>query len=415
MTTAPTSTAIPFNGWPSVRPYSPLSMLLVSAPLLAVLALPLGCWQNPRFLVAVAALAGMAFWMVYRPALPLMRHYRSRPVWSHLILQWWCACGVGLLPGALVTQVLVSDLPLPARALLITSLIVLWLMVTLPLPLLYRPHLTALDDAAVTAITTRDDLEIAGAHGVRLHARMYRPRQRAALGLVVFTHGMGGWKEGFLNHLRVFSEAGWCVLSYDLRGCGRSSASAVTYGAFETSDLVAVWTAARRIAGDLPMVAAGASMGASVTVLAGMQLAGCRGYIIESPFADLNTDLHRLLPGPLAAIARALTRIGIGFDPDCLRPISSLLLHSRAPMLFGWISDDRTIPAAESAAVAAVATHARTVVMEHGEHLDLIVHEPWWRAVHAFLADAAAAVLPGQDAPRSTRSDLFAGQDGGPS
>jgi hypothetical protein len=317
MTTAPTSTAIPFNGWPSVRPYSPLSMLLVSAPLLAVLALPLGCWQNPRFLVAVAALAGMAFWMVYRPALPLMRHYRSRPVWSHLILQWWCACGVGLLPGALVTQVLVSDLPLPARALLITSLIVLWLMVTLPLPLLYRPHLTALDDAAVTAITTRDDLEIAGAHGVRLHARMYRPRQRAALGLVVFTHGMGGWKEGFLNHLRVFSEAGWCVLSYDLRGCGRSSASAVTYGAFETSDLVAVWTAARRIAGDLPMVAAGASMGASVTVLAGScswRAAGATSSRV--PFADLNTDLQAApawpagsaSPGPSPASASGSIR-----------------------------------------------------------------------------------------------------------
>ena len=69
---------------------------------------------------------------------------------------------------------------------------------------------------------------------------------------------------------------------------------------------MAVWQVACRLADGLPMAAAGASMGASVTILAGMQLGGCRGFIIESPFADLDALLRRLMPRPLAALAKKL-------------------------------------------------------------------------------------------------------------
>jgi pimeloyl-ACP methyl ester carboxylesterase len=373
-----------------VRSHSPLGSALVASPLAAALALPGACWQDPRFLGGVAALAGMAMWLVASPAFSLMRQYRCTLVRSHLALQWWCAVGVILLPAASAARLLTLDLPLMVRVALVGASLLAWLVVTLPLPSLYRPHLTARDDPSVTAITTSEELSIITATGVRLHARLYRPRQRPPLGLVVFTHGLGGWKEGFLNHLRVFGEAGWCVLTYDLRGCGRSSAAAITYGACESIDLMAVWSEAQRRAGSLPLVAAGASLGASLTIIAGMQLPGCRGCIIESPFADLNAALRRLMPGPLAAVARTVTRIVAGFDPAHLRPVAAPLLRSDIPLLLGWIADDRTIPATESAAVAAATPQARTIIMEHGEHLDMIVYAPWWRAVHAFLAEAAA-------------------------
>jgi pimeloyl-ACP methyl ester carboxylesterase len=170
----------------------------------------------------------------------------------------------------------------------------------------------------------------------------------------------------------------------------------------------------RARAGALPLVAAGASMGASITVLSGAWLPGCRAFIIESPFAELGSELRRLLPGPLAALARAITRLGAGFDPEQLRPVDAPALTSGVPMLIGWIANDRTMPAAQSAALAAAAPAAQTVVMAQGEHLDMILYDPWWRAVHALLARIASAHqdagAPAADAARG----LFAGQDQGP-
>jgi pimeloyl-ACP methyl ester carboxylesterase len=398
---------------PPVPPSSALGAVLVAGPVAGALAVPPAWWPDPRFLAALALWAVLSAWLVYRPALPLMRQYRCRPLAARLLLQWWCACGVGLLPAAICGQLLARGLPtwlvLPGCALIAAAV----LAAALLLPLLYRPHLSAGDDRAVLALCATEELAITGGDGVRLHARVYRPRGAPARGMVVFTHGLGGWKEGFLNHLRVFSEAGWAVLAYDLRGCGRSSPAAVTYGGKEVGDLAAVWAVARARAGGLPLVAAGASMGASITVLGGAALPGCRAFIIESPFAELESELRRLLPGPLGTLARAITRCGAGFDPARLRPIDAPALTAGVPLLIGWIANDRTVPAAQSAALAAAAPGAQTVVMAEGEHLDMILYDPWWRAVHALLARIAGE-SPGGGAPAAAAHGLFAGQDRGP-
>ncbi len=398
----------------AIPAFSALGAFLVCCPVAGALAVPSAWWPDPRFLSSLALWAMLAAWLVYRPARPLMRQYRCRPVAARLLLQWWCACGVGLMPVALCGQLLVHALPpwqlLPALALIAVA----WPSFALLLPLLYRPHLSAADDRAVLALCQTEDIAIMGGGGVRLHARHYRPRSGPARGLVVFTHGLGGWKEGFLNHLRVFSEAGWAVLAYDLRGCGRSSPAAVTYGGKEASDLAAVWAVARARAGALPLVAAGASMGAGVTVLAGAELPGCRALIIESPFAELSSELRRLLPGALAVVARAITRIGAGFDPERLRPIDAPALTAGIPLLIGWIANDRTMPAAQSAALAAAAPMAETMVMAQGEHLDMILYDPWWRAVHALLARIASGRQDAGAQAVVAVSGLFAGQDRGP-
>ena len=84
-------------------------------------------------------------------------------------------------------------------------------------------------------------------------------------------------------------------------------------------------------------------------------------------------------------------------------------------MLIGWIANDRTMPAAQSAALAAAAPGAQTVVMAQGEHLDMILYDPWWQAVHALLA-RIAALRQDAGAPQAaaTARGLFTGQDQGP-
>ena len=373
----------------SRAPPSALGALLVASPVASALLMPAGWWRDPRFPFLLALWLLLAAWLVYRPGRALMRQYRSRPVPARLLLQWWCAAGMGLLgaaaAGALLAQAPPSWLLLPLLALLAAALLALAAL----LPLLYRPHLSASDDPKVLTRCTTEELRIVGWGGIRLHARLYRPRAGPARGMVVFTHGLGGWKEGFLNHLRVFSEAGWAVLAYDLRGCGRSAPASVTDGGNEVGDHAAVWAVARTHAGELPLVAAGASMGASITVLASAQLPGCRALIIESPYAELGSELRRVLPRPLAALARAFTRLAVGFDPVRLRPVDAPVLSAGKPLLIGWIANDRTMPAAQSAALAAAAPLAQTVVMASGEHLDMILYDPWWQAVHALLARCA--------------------------
>ena len=369
-----------------------LSSLLIAAPLLAVAALPNGWWRGWGGRLAVLAVLPAAAALLVLQALPLLRAYPSALVPWPTLLHGWCLAGLLLLVGAGAWRAARRRGRWPVRvagglAALALALVVVALLG--PLAQLYRPHLSAPDAAKVQTLATTRDLEIAGSAGVRLAARLYLPRTPPAdgapyRGVVVFTHGVGGWKEGFLNHHWLFLHAGWAVLSYDLRGHGRSSPAAVTFGAHEAADLAAVWRCARGLAAGRPLVAYGASMGAAITLDAAADLPGCRGLIIESPFADLGGMLRAALPAPLQAVARGLAW-ATGWDPDAQRPVAAPVLRAGPPLLLGWIADDPTIPAAESVAVAAACRRARTVVMAHGAHLDLIIDEAWRTAVIRFL------------------------------
>ncbi len=373
-----------------------LSSLLIAAPLFAVAALPAGWWRAWGGRLAVSAALPAAATLLVLQALPLLRAYPSALVPWPTLVHGWCLTGLLLLGGAGAWRVARRRGRWPVRVaggLAASALALVVLALLGPLALLYRPHLSAPDAAKVVALATTHELVIDGGAGVRLAARFYQPRTAQAdgapfRGVVVFTHGVGGWKEGFLNHHWLFLHDGWAVLSYDLRGHGRSSPAAVTFGAHEAADLAAVWRCAQGLAGGRPLVAYGASMGAAITLDAGADLPDCRGLIIESPFADLGGMLRAALPRPLQAVARGLAW-ATGWDPDAQRPVAAPVLRAGPPLLVGWIADDPTIPAAESAAVAAACPRARSVVMAHGAHLDLIIDEGWRAAVGGFLDEAA--------------------------
>ncbi len=385
----------------SWRSATPLSALLIAAPLVAGAALPPGWWRCWGGRLAVLAVLPATGALLVIQALPLLRAYPSALVPAPTLLHGWCLAGLLLLgvAGAWRAARLRGRWPVRvagAVAALALALAVLALLG--PLAQLYRPHLSAPDAAKVQDLATTSDLEIAGADSVRLAARFYVPRTPPAVGLpfrgvVVFTHGVGGWKEGFLNHHWLILHLGWAVLSYDLRGHGHSSPAAVTYGAHEAADLAAVWRTAQDLADGRPLVAYGASMGAAITLDAAANLPDCRGLIIESPFADLGALLRAGLAQPLLGLARTLARAS-GWEADAQRPVALPILAHGPPLLLGWIADDATIPATQSAAIAAACPRARTVVMAHGAHLDLIIHPPWREAVAGFL-DGPALRAPG--------------------
>jgi len=372
----------------------PLSAALLAAPLAGMAAASAALRPGTASLaIGGALLLGLLLpWLQGRA---LARRYHGHALWWSVALRGWCCGGVLLICPAtyLLLERLAPDLVRPwthAAPWLAVEAAVL-LLVLPPLANLYVQQITAGDAPQVLAHATTSDLVLHGYDGVRLQARYYRPRcVPAPHGLVVFTHGFGGWKEGFLNHLTLCTQSGWAVLAYDLRGHGRSQPAAVSFGGREQEDLRALWGEAQRLAAGTPLVAYGVSMGAVVVLLAGDRLPGCAGLVVESPFGDLGRLMRRKLATPMAWCGRSLGRLA-GLALARVVPQAAPVLQAGPPLLIGWIDDDLTIPSAESASVAAQAPRARILVMPHGEHLDTITWLPWRQAVIGFLAALAPA------------------------
>ncbi len=366
----------------------PLSALLLAAPLAGMALLP---WSSPWIaLIGFVVATAFALWIPLLPGAELRTRYHGQLSPGIVALRFWGFIGVSLMSAALALRIgamiPIWWLNIPVAI----GIFVIGLLAASPLGMLYLPQHSDADAIGVAAETVREDLVIAGADGVRLHARMYVPRDREWHGLIVFSHGFGGWKEAFLNHLHLFNRAGWAVLAYDLRGCGRSSPSACSYGARETEDLLAVWYEAKLRAAGRPMVAYGVSLGGSITRLAAARLDGCRAVILESPFTDLG-QMIGTLNWPTRMLAVKLPFIGLGWDPRAIRPIDAPTPD--APTLVGWVVTDRTIPAEQSAAVAAQLS-AQVVTLPTGEHLDMIVAPAWRWAVVENLNRAAGMPPP---------------------
>ncbi len=368
-----------------VHGWAPLSTVLVMLPLLAVLLLrPADLRTRWRKCITVAWLLVAAL-VPTLVSLPLALSYGAAPVWWSSLLRGWVFSGlvgivlvvgwrcwpVGsahwrLFPAALLHGLLVLGAP--------------------PLGALFVQQLTSADAPAVCALSRREEIILRMDDGISLAARWYAPVAVPARGVVVFTHGFGGWKEGFLNHLRLFLADGWAVLAYDLRGHGQSSPALVSYGAREADDLVAVWREARRRAGELPLAAYGVSLGSAVTLLAAERLPGCRLLMVESPFPDVGALMHERLAAPILPVALMVTRIGAGFDPQSLVPAQARLPEPGTRVVVAWSRTDQVIPAEASRAVAAAFPGAVTCEMPQGAHLDVIIHQPYRDLISGILA-----------------------------
>lgn len=410
---AATACAVSLIGWGIVRGWAPLSIVLITLPAVAVALWPVGPLGRLRWVITIALLTG-ALLVPTLVFLPLALAYDGWPVWWSSLLRGWCLAGIAGCAAAVAWRIWPPGASrwreIPAHALLITVVV----GVT-PLSGLYVQQITGSDDERVTAISTREDSWIHRPDGIDLHVRTYLPlfgkQQPGALlgpgakptlmpkggkaspgvkfrGVAVFTHGFSGWKEAFRNHHRLFLEAGWAVVAYDLRGHGRSSPAVVTYGARDVSDLLTVWEQARALANGRPLAAYGVSLGSGVTLLAAERLRDCRVLVVESPFADLEEMSLRRIAAPIRPLALAVARHTAGFDPHAVRPGDARLPSQACRAVIGWITTDQVVPPVQSGAVAARFPDAFVLASNVGVHLDLIVHEPWRELVRSALAEA---------------------------
>jgi len=171
-------------------------------------------------------------------------------------------------------------------------------------------------------------------------------------GTVLACHGVGANRADILEIICILQDAGFQVLCFDFRGHGESDGHSVTYGFRERQDVQGAWDylMTRRDVDPDRIFGFGISMGASSLLMALPELPGMKAVVADSAFSSLNRMMHhqyRLVPGPLAEIPVALTRI-FGWLDTGLRvehaDVAAAIRRLNVPIFFIHGLDDVSVP-----------------------------------------------------------------------
>lgn len=214
-------------------------------------------------------------------------------------------------------------------------------------------------------------------------------------GTVFVLHGVRDSREAMRGWGRMLVQAGYRAALVDLRGHGRSTGHALTYGVRESRDLAqaldSLDTRGQR-SGAVGVL--GFSYGAAVAI----QWAGLdqrvRAVVAVAPFASLREVVTGYLPVRLPA--KLETRIvdlageRAAFDPDAASP-KAAVARTDAPILLIHGTRDARIPFVHSQQIyAARRGHAEIVLVEGAKHRGVVTHPaaalalraPAWFNVH---------------------------------
>jgi len=153
-----------------------------------------------------------------------------------------------------------------------------------------------------------------------LYTETFVPAE-APRGVVLISHGYAEHCGRYHEVAHVIVKAGWAVLSYDVRGHGKSPGERGYIDRFATylDDLAAMHAAARALAAaDAPLVLLGHSHGSLITLraLADEHPPEVAGAIVSSPFLALRLAV----PGYRLLLARVASRLAPKLvQPNALR------------------------------------------------------------------------------------------------
>ncbi len=256
----------------------------------------------------------------------------------------------------------------------------------------YRARMLSLIDD----LTERpfEEATIRSFDGLRLYGRYYHRADGAPLDIAV--HGYRGTAErDMCGGIQLSWATGHNVLLIDQRAHGKSEGHTISFGIRERFDCCA-WVdwAVQRFGGEVRILLYGVSMGAASVLMASELLEGenVRGIIADSPYSSPKEIIEKVcgdegypprLAYPLAAFA-AWVFGGFRLNKTTA---AAAVQKSSIPVLILHGEDDRFVPAAMSAQIAAARTDAVRCTFPGAAHgMSAIVHtESYHAAVLRFI------------------------------
>ena len=212
----------------------------------------------------------------------------------------------------------------------------------------------------------------------------------------VLLHGNGSRRTQMLARARLLHDNGFAVLLYDARGHGDSEDKHVSYGWFESSDLLGAvdWLRNR---GFIDFGCLGASQGGATIVFAAQHLKDVRWVVLESVYPTLQTAVDRRFRHSAGSFGWLAGRsvmplaewwAGIGFDK--ISPIDHIAdLHCPILVMSGE-QDPYTLPA-DTKALFEHALEPKSLWLVPGAaHVDLygFAKQDYERHLLSFIASA---------------------------
>ena len=164
---------------------------------------------------------------------------------------------------------------------------------------------------------------------------------------VILVHGFKTSREEMLPWARFIHDAGYNVLLFDTRGCGRSGGSTVGLGATEPRDISLAVELARDQFGTTKVGVLGISLGAGAAILAAARDPNISAVVADSAWTDQDLQLSRLSFLPLGPVRVPLPPYGVaavnalvGADVTRARPLDAIALIAPRPILLIHSADD---------------------------------------------------------------------------
>ena len=197
-----------------------------------------------------------------------------------------------------------------------------------------------------------EEINLVATDGTRLTA-WFVPAERANGSAVVLVHGRGANRSALLPTAQLLARHGYSLLMLDLRAHGQSEGDMVTYGYYESLDVIAGLTYLTQHPDiDQHRIGIlGQSLGGAAVIRAAALSDIPRALVVESTFHSLPaavedsfTVMSNLPQWPFASIVVWQAEIAVGVEISELDLARDLATSTRCPVFLIHGSEDEVIP-----------------------------------------------------------------------